>query len=532
MNAAQDELHERIEKFPLDEPDARFPFTARLSGENNWSEEYANRVVKEYKRFVFLAVAAGHSVTPSDQVDQAWHLHLTYTQSYWARFCQEVLKKPLHHNPTQGGPAEQTKFVEWYNRTLESYRRFFGNEPPADIWPDAETRFGEDLHHRRVNTKRNWIVPKGPLKWLAASAALLFAGLSAVAGCVSQNGGHSAIASAPIATDLLDLRGSEFLSFFAVAFAVAVCIATIFRWYMRRSAQEPSPEPFDLDPYEVTYLAGGEQMAVNAALATLVSRGALKVQGDEHRLLRQNGGQTLEGHDPSIRKSRANRKDLRRLDSLNRPEYFGHRIQQLEQEQTGGGLPALLHPLEEAILDTVDPALGASIDELRRDWPPLVEIADRLKSLSLIVSDERDWIGRVLPVLVALAVPLLGAIKILVGLSRDKPVGILVIGCIITVIAAFAAFGRRLLRTWEGDRVLERMKEENTALMADVEGSRGELVGPDLALALGLFGIDVLEAGPLAELHAALKPQTGSAGGCGGDGGGCDGGCGGCGGCG
>ena len=113
MNEQQADLYRRIEEFPLDEPGGAFPFTARLARENGWSQDYANRVVGEYKRFALLAVAAGHSVTPSDQVDQAWHLHLTYTQSYWTRFCPEVLGKPLHHNPTQGGAAEQTKFNNW-----------------------------------------------------------------------------------------------------------------------------------------------------------------------------------------------------------------------------------------------------------------------------------------------------------------------------------------------------------------------------------------------------------------------------------
>ncbi len=41
----------------------------------------------EYRRFAFLAATAGHPVTPSDAVDQAWHLHLTYSRDYWDRFC-------------------------------------------------------------------------------------------------------------------------------------------------------------------------------------------------------------------------------------------------------------------------------------------------------------------------------------------------------------------------------------------------------------------------------------------------------------
>ena len=68
-------------------------------------------MISEYRRFVFLALAAGHPVTPSDQVDQAWHLHLLYTNSYWNRFCGETLGRRLHHGPTQGGASERDKFT-------------------------------------------------------------------------------------------------------------------------------------------------------------------------------------------------------------------------------------------------------------------------------------------------------------------------------------------------------------------------------------------------------------------------------------
>ena len=492
MDTKNRELYQRIADFNIDDPDVKLPFTARLARENDWDLKYARRVVEEYGKFMFLAVAAGHPVTPSEQIDQAWHLHLVYTRSYWGDFCGKILGQPVHHGPTKGGRDEQAKYHQWYKRTKASYRQSFGHEPPVDIWPGAKKRFGEDLQYLRVNTCQNWIIPKRTLKWLALSIAMLLAALLTITGCVAQGGRDSLIASPPIAAaraaNLLDLHGSQFLGFFVAAFAVAVCIAAAIRWYIRRSSDELSFKPVHVDPYEVAYLAGGEDTAINAALASLVSRGALKVQGEERRLVRNHGE-----------------------------------------------IPGSLHPLEAAIFHAVDPALGASIAELHRDWPPLVEIAERLTSLGLIVSDERDWLGRVLPVLVVLAVPLIGAIKVLVGLSRDKPVGFLVISCIIAAVVAFVAFARRLLRTWEGDRVLDRMKAENAAAGADMDCSQGELVGPDLAMALGLFGIGVLEAGPLAELHAALKPrsESGGWGGCGGDGGGDGGGCGGgCGGCG
>jgi hypothetical protein len=152
------DLLNRIQAFSFDEGDCAFPFGERLARENQWSDMHAERVIREYKRFIFLAMVAGHPVTPSDEVDQVWHLHLLYTRSYWQRFCGEVLGRELHHDPTAGGRDEKSKFEHWYDRTLESYRRVFG-APPQDIWPNAAIRFGEDLHFARVNTWRNRVIP-------------------------------------------------------------------------------------------------------------------------------------------------------------------------------------------------------------------------------------------------------------------------------------------------------------------------------------------------------------------------------------
>ncbi|MFN7895442.1 MAG: hypothetical protein ACK535_03795 [Cyanobacteriota bacterium] len=37
--------------------------------------------------FLFLAVEAGHPVSPSRPVDLAWHQHLLDTRRYWQEFC-------------------------------------------------------------------------------------------------------------------------------------------------------------------------------------------------------------------------------------------------------------------------------------------------------------------------------------------------------------------------------------------------------------------------------------------------------------
>ncbi len=125
MNAKHVELWQRLEQFQLDSAEAALPFSARLARENNWSPAYTQRVIAEYKRFAFLAAAAGHPVSPSEDVDQAWHLHLTYSENYWKVFCPGILGQPLHHQPTRGGVTERDKFQDWYARTLASYESFF-----------------------------------------------------------------------------------------------------------------------------------------------------------------------------------------------------------------------------------------------------------------------------------------------------------------------------------------------------------------------------------------------------------------------
>src|SRR6478672_7999231 len=140
--------------------DAALPFEARLARENGWSAARAARVLGEYKRFCFLAATAGHEVTPSDAVDQAWHLHLTYSRDYWERFCPEVLGRKLHHQPTAGGAAQGHHHFERYAETLQSYERAFGESAPADLWPNAARSLIDDPRARRVHPRDGFVVTR------------------------------------------------------------------------------------------------------------------------------------------------------------------------------------------------------------------------------------------------------------------------------------------------------------------------------------------------------------------------------------
>jgi hypothetical protein len=159
--------------------DAAFNFSNRLARENGWSSDYADRVILEYKKFCFLAVTAGHEMTPSDAVDQAWHLHLTYTRDYWDRFCPDVLGQSLHHGPTAGGQAEGARFYDQYAKTLARYEIAFGESAPADLWPSAFQRLREDPKARRVHPRDGWIVPKKSI-WYIGLAVLITVSLAMI----------------------------------------------------------------------------------------------------------------------------------------------------------------------------------------------------------------------------------------------------------------------------------------------------------------------------------------------------------------
>lgn len=133
-------LWQRIQRFSLDAQDASFPFSKKLAKEENWSLNFTQRAIDEYKKFVYLCCILPNGASPSEIVDKVWHLHLIYTQNYWEDFCPNVLKMNLHHHPSNGGNTEKSKHENWFSETLENYKTIFQQEPPEDIWkPTSNT---------------------------------------------------------------------------------------------------------------------------------------------------------------------------------------------------------------------------------------------------------------------------------------------------------------------------------------------------------------------------------------------------------
>lgn len=78
----EDDIWVAIQAHEIGKSNSAFGFKDRLASENNWSIEFAEDAIQEYKRFMFLLSRCGHPVTPSEEVDQVWHLHLLFTKDY------------------------------------------------------------------------------------------------------------------------------------------------------------------------------------------------------------------------------------------------------------------------------------------------------------------------------------------------------------------------------------------------------------------------------------------------------------------
>ncbi|WP_017671859.1 hypothetical protein [Blastomonas sp. AAP53] len=170
---------------------AALSFTRRLARENGWSRHHAEAVMEEYRRFLYLAATGTDMVTPSDQVDQAWHLHLAYTRHYWEELCARIIGRPLHHGPTAGGSAEGRKYRSLYAATLQRYRDTFGSEPPSDIWPPSDLRFG--VRYQWVDRSRHYLLARRHVA-LAAMAG----GATLLAACTALAAESAAAGNAPL----------------------------------------------------------------------------------------------------------------------------------------------------------------------------------------------------------------------------------------------------------------------------------------------------------------------------------------------
>jgi hypothetical protein len=101
-----------------------------------WSEEFSNRLEKEYR--IFFAMHAAFPelwLPPSRVMDLFWHEHILDTHAYFAD-CQQVAGRYLHHLPYFGmrNPEDAVLCVAALNSEHQLYLHCVGKEPPRDLW--------------------------------------------------------------------------------------------------------------------------------------------------------------------------------------------------------------------------------------------------------------------------------------------------------------------------------------------------------------------------------------------------------------
>jgi uncharacterized protein (TIGR04222 family) len=473
LRAPDTELWKRLVALDLDGT-AALSFSRRLARDNGWPVAFAQRVVLEYKKFVYLAATCGHPVTPSDEVDQAWHLHLVYTRSYWDELCGQVLGFALHHGPTKGGAAEGHKFQDWYAATQRSYQAAFGTAPPADIWPPAAVRFGEAAHFRRVNMRGKWLLAKPRLPhwhWprLAASNLvwLALAALLVLASCTTRT---------PL--NPFNWYGTEFLLLFWLLCATLLPLAC---WWRYRSRGEAEAYTGDLPgTYALARLAHRGRHVADSALAALAYRGQISFPAP-NMVMRTAQMAPTDAYELSIWRS---------------------------LDPTG----TLLAEAQKWGLSESNVALQA-LDE-------------KLTTAGLVLpARERRRLNK-LPLATAAALGVFGLVKILVGLSRDRPVGFLAISLVSLAFITGIIMHYGAWATGRGAAVLHDIEQR-------LARQRGRADGAEVVImAVAVLGVSSLHSLGLSQLAESLTPLSSSDGSSGGDGGGSGCGGGGCGGCG
>lgn len=274
----------------------------------------------------------------------------------------------------------------------------------------------------------------------------------------------------------LDLTGPEFLTFWLVG-AVGVAMATMASIaVIARLGGSGFAEPIaaGLSPIELAYLEAGHERAIDTALVRLHQRGALVVA----------------------------------------------------QGVLGIGEPvADVAPLEARLLAAVRSGTRAP-SQLVRDTPD--ELRARFIREGLLLRPRHTGVR-----LLAYAWLGLGAAKVVVGLSRHRPVGFLVM--LLLLGACLVPLIKLPRRTHLGTRVLAMRREGTWGLQISAQTAPALLSADELALAVALFGTGGL-ALPIVGLlpsHAravalASADSTCSCSSGGNCGGGCGGGCGGC----
>ena len=284
---------------------------------------------------------------------------------------------------------------------------------------------------------------------------------------------------------LPSVDGPTFLGIYAVLLAAATGASYAILRAPRRAHIATATEPPALPAEEIAYLAGGADAAVASGLSSLASRALVTYESKTHHI-------TAVGRLP---------------DSVTAFEATVHDALR--------GRPA--SPL--AVRDRLERRLDA--------------VRAQLVSTGLLLPPHARLRLRVRAAAPLSLVLLLGLVRMLTGIDNRKPVLILGVLLLVGLLALVVTIASVPERTTAGHATLGALRRQHAALEVTARARSNALSPNELGLAVGLFGIAVLNHTAHAPLSVILTPASASGGSsCGSDGdgggGGCGGGCGGC----
>jgi uncharacterized protein (TIGR04222 family) len=268
----------------------------------------------------------------------------------------------------------------------------------------------------------------------------------------------------------LDMRGPQFLQFFAAVFIGAIALLIVIRQAIRRSGQSLRVPQLDL--YELAYLAGGQVRAIQAALVALASRRAI--------LAGKRGAFTAIG-----------------------------------------GAPRATEPMEATLQQAIVEIPNCNFPKMiARCRPELDALDDRLSGAGVLVPKPTRTLVALLSFGLLFAVVMLGVAKIFVGIDRHKPVGFLIFACIFGFIVACVMAMNTPRLTLAGKAALEDWKRRHVPTTSPMAPGI-----PDMSLLMGvaLFGPTLLAGTALAEFQQPLMHVFSSSSGVGSSGSSCGG---------
>jgi uncharacterized protein (TIGR04222 family) len=259
----------------------------------------------------------------------------------------------------------------------------------------------------------------------------------------------------------LDLKGPDFLMAYVVLLAVAYGAARVWQSLQRTPLGTPEPFELDLDPYEVAALQGTDAVA-QTAVAALIQEGRLRTEGGDRLVV-------------------------------------------------GGKLASSAHPIERAVYQTVTSG-GAGHAELRRAVETRMEkLEESLHRRGFLLRPEQEQRLKWTSLLVFTAAMALGVMKLLIGISRDRPVLFLAVLLCVAGFLGYASLVKSAKgrRSGRGEAALELLREKHQPLRMTVTSEGATLNGGHMALAVALYGGSVLATSTSADMRNAMNIANG-----------------------